>query len=210
MPGNNSVYGSATRYIPEAVWNESASNGGSGLWAGGGGASIAYTKPSWQTGPGVPADGKRDVPDVSLTAAGHDGYVIVESGGMEAIAGTSASAPSFAGLMALVNQKTGARQGLANAILYPLAVNQAAGGAAIFHDTIAGNNSVPGVTGFAATAGYDRASGLGSVDATLLVDHWTDAAKTPTASLSMSASSTALTVKVGSRCKQPLLRLRLT
>ncbi|HEX4773586.1 MAG TPA: protease pro-enzyme activation domain-containing protein [Bryobacteraceae bacterium] len=197
LPGNNAVYGSATGYIPEAVWNESGFNGGSGLWAGGGGASIAYTKPLWQTGPGVPADGKRDVPDVSLAAAGHDGYVIVESGGMEAIAGTSASAPSFAGLMALVNQKTGAAQGLANAIFYPLAANQAAGGAAIFHDTVAGNNSVPGVSGFAATAGYDRASGLGSVDATLLVNHWADATKTPTASLTLSASSTALTVKIG-------------
>jgi subtilase family serine protease len=155
LPGNNSVYGSATGYIPEAVWNESASNGGSGLWAGGGGASITFTKPSWQTGPGVPADGKRDVPDVSLTAAGHDGYVIVESGYMESIGGTSASAPSFAGLMALVNQKMAARQGLANAVFYPLAANQAAGGAAIFHDTTSGNNSVPGVTGFAAGAGYD-------------------------------------------------------
>src|SRR5206468_12729339 len=116
------------------VWNESASNGGSGLWAGGGGASITFTKPSWQTGPGVPADNKRFVPDVSLTAAGHDGYVIVESGYMESIGGTSASAPSFARLMALIDQKTGARQGLANAVFYPLAVNQAAGGAAIFHD----------------------------------------------------------------------------
>ncbi len=103
-PGNNSVYGSAISYIPEEVWNESGSAGGTGLWAGGGGASIAFAKPSWQTGPGVPADGVRDVPDVSLTAAGRDGYVIVQSGGLMAVGGTSASAPSFAGLMALIDQ----------------------------------------------------------------------------------------------------------
>ncbi len=197
LPGNNAVYGSAIGYIPEAVWNESGSDGGSGLWAGGGGASIAYAKPAWQTGPGVPADGRRDVPDVSLTAAGHDGYVIVQSGSMAAVGGTSASAPSFAGLMALVDQKTNARQGLANVILYPLALNQAAGGAAVFHDIVSGNNTVPGVIGFSATTDYDLASGLGSVDAAVLVNHWTDGTKGTAPAFSLSASSTALTVKLG-------------
>jgi subtilase family serine protease len=63
---------SALSYIPEVTWNESAAGG---LWSSGGGASTIYAKPSWQTGTGVPADGKREVPDVSLGAAGHDGYV---------------------------------------------------------------------------------------------------------------------------------------
>ena len=62
--GNSSAYGSALSYIPEAVWNQSAAAAGSGLWAGGGGPSQIYTKPSWQTGVGVPSDGRRDVPDV--------------------------------------------------------------------------------------------------------------------------------------------------
>jgi uncharacterized membrane protein len=197
LPGNNAVYGSATGYIPETVWNESGSNGGSGLWAGGGGASIAFSKPSWQAGPGVPADGHRDVPDVSLTASGHDGYLIVYGGGLYAEGGTSASAPSFAGLMALVDQKTNARQGLANAVLYPLAASQATGGAAIFHDTKTGNNSVPGVTGFSATTGYDLASGLGSVDAAQMVNHWTDGSKGVAPTISLSASATSLTVISG-------------
>ena len=70
---------SAISYIPEVVWNESGP--GAGLWASGGGASSIYAKPSWQAGMGVPADGKRDVPDVSLTAAGHDGYLIYQEGG---------------------------------------------------------------------------------------------------------------------------------
>ena len=196
QPGNNSTYGSAISYIPEAVWNESASNGGSGLWAGGGGASIIYSKPSWQTGPGVPTDGKRDVPDISLTAAGHDGYLILLYGNLYSVGGTSAAAPSLAGMMALVDQKANARQGLANSVLYPLASRQASGGAAIFHDIASGNNSVPGVPGFSATKGYDLASGLGSVDANLLVTQWADGS-TPTPSITLSASATQVTVAIG-------------
>ena len=194
LPGNSPVNGSAISYIPETVWNESGSNGGSGLWAGGGGVSSVYGKPSWQSGPGVPADGKRDVPDVSLTASGHDAYLVYLYGSLNAISGTSAAAPSFAGLMALVNQKANARQGLANSVLYPLAAKQAAGGAAVFHDITTGNNSVPGVTGFSATAGYDRATGLGSVDANLLVNHWADGSSA--APLSLAATSTTLSMKV--------------
>ena len=197
QPGNSSVQGSAISYIPETVWNESASDGGSGLWAGGGGASIAYSKPSWQAGTGVPADGKRDVPDISMAAAGHDGYLIQLYGGLNSVGGTSAAAPSFAGIMALVDQKAGAAQGLANLVLYPLGVNQSSGGAAVFHDITTGNNSVPGVTGFAATKGYDLGSGLGSVDANLLVNHWSDVAKGAPATLALSASASTLTVAAG-------------
>jgi uncharacterized membrane protein len=198
-PGNNTTtYGSAISYIPEMVWNESGTvSGGSGLWSGGGGASIIYTKPSWQTGAGVPADGQRDVPDVSLTAAGsHDGYLIWLGGALNSVGGTSAAAPSFAGMMALVIQKTAAHQGAINPILYPLATKQASGGAAVFHDTTLGNNSVPGQTGFSATTGYDRASGLGSVDANLLVNHWNDVSPA-TPSITLTASSTSVTVIAG-------------
>jgi len=195
LPGNNALMGSATGYIPETVWNESGSNSGSGLWGGGGGVSIYFAKPTWQAGPGVPADGHRDVPDVSLSASGHDGYLITLDGALNAVGGTSAAAPSFAGMMALVDQKANARQGLANAILYPLATNQASGGAAVFHDITTGNNTVPGVKGFSATAGYDMGSGLGSVDANLLVNHWTDGSNV--AALTLTAPSTPLTLPIG-------------
>lgn len=173
---NATTLASVLSYIPETTWNES---GTASLAAGGGGASTIYTKPSWQNGVGVPADGKRDVPDVSLTAAMHDGYTVVQGGEMGFIfqvGGTSAATPSFAGLIALVNQKYNAAQGCINPLLYPLAVKQAAGGASIFHDITTGNNSVPGQTGFSAGAGYDQATGLGSVDANNLVNHWNDAA----------------------------------
>ncbi len=172
---NNASGGSALSYIPEVAWNESASNGGSDLWATGGGASAYYPKPAWQSGAGVPADGKRDVPDVALAAAGHDGYLVDILGSLYLVGGTSAASPTFAGLMALVNQKTGARQGNANTTLYALASLAASGGAQLFHGTTCGNNSVPGVGGFTAGSHYNQATGLGSADAFVLVNHWTDA-----------------------------------
>jgi subtilase family serine protease len=67
---NSSTSGSARSYIPEAAWNESSSTG---LGSTGGGASAFYAKPPWQSGPGVPNDNARDIPDVSFSAALHDG-----------------------------------------------------------------------------------------------------------------------------------------
>ncbi|MGO9127778.1 MAG: protease pro-enzyme activation domain-containing protein [Terriglobales bacterium] len=188
-PSNTGTMGSALSYIPEAVWNASAV---SGLWAGGGGVSALYAKPTWQNGLGVPADGKRDVPDVSLSAAVHDGYLIFMNGDNLVSGGTSAASPSFAGLMALVVQRMSARQGNANTVFYSLANNQRSGGAAVFHDVKTGNNSVPGVTGFSATAGYDPASGLGSVDASVLVNHWKDAAGAAALHLSLSTGEVSV------------------
>jgi subtilase family serine protease len=71
----------------------------------------------------------------------HDGYLIYEyEGGLLSAGGTSFSTPSFAGLMALVNQKAGGRQGLPNPVLYALASHQASGGANVF------NELQPGIT----------------------------------------------------------------
>jgi subtilase family serine protease len=194
--------GSAISYIPEVVWNESALNGGTGLDASGGGVSVIYAKPAFQTGPGVPSDGMRDVPDVSLSAANHDGYLIIQghtatASGMISVGGTSAAAPSFAGLMALVVQKTGSAQGNANTVFYSMGANQQAGGTAVFHDITSGNNSVPGVTGFSAGVGYDLATGWGSVDAANLVNFWNNNA-VPTPDFSMSASPSNVGVNQGS------------
>jgi subtilase family serine protease len=195
---NGSGGESAIGYIPEVAWNES---GSTGLWSTGGGVSTTYAKPSWQTGLGVPADGKRDVPDVALTGAGHDAYLVQVSGALYAFSGTSAASPSFAGLLALVAQKTGARLGNANPELYSLAAAQhTSGGAAVFHDLTSGSNTVPGVTGFTAAAGYDQTTGLGSVDAAKLVTSWstgTTTTATPALTLTVSSSSVALS-KTGS------------
>lgn len=188
-------YESALGYIPEEVWNESASNGGSGLWASTGGISTTYPQPSWQKGvAGASAsNGMRAVPDVAMSASSHDGYVIVEDGSYWIIGGTSAASPSFAGVMALVVQGQGGKgQGNANPGLYALL------GAAKnpFHATPSGNNTVPGVTGFTASGvAYNLATGLGSVDGALLVSGW-GTASTPAAganfALTQSATSGSL------------------
>ncbi len=186
---------SALQYIPENVWNESGNvAGGADLWSGGGGVSSIYAKPAWQTGAGVPADGMRDVPDVSVTAASHDGYAIYLNNQLYAVAGTSASTPSLAGVMAMAVEKTGGRLGNANPALYALGGAQQNGGTAVFHDVTTGNNSVPGVTGENAGVGYDLASGLGSVDAAMLVNNWPSSS---TPALQMSLSSTMVSVVQG-------------
>ena len=112
-----------------------------------------YPKPSWQTGSGVPSDAVRDLPDVSLFAADGLNYsfypICAEDADCQApsgdnlvqisgVGGTSASAPSFAGMMALVNQQYGP-QGQANFVLYPLKTQFPAA----FHDVTHGTNSVP-------------------------------------------------------------------
>jgi hypothetical protein len=192
---------SAKSYIPEMAWNESANvSGGSGLWASSGGASTVYTKPSWQVCVGVPANNVRYVPDISLTAAGHDGYLVIQGhtstvSGLGAVGGTSASSPSFAGLMALVVQKTGQRWGNANTKFYPLANAQyASGGTVMFHDVTSGNNSVPGVTGFSCGTGYDAVTGVGTVDANAFV---TNFAGTPTPNFTLAASPTSVSIVQG-------------
>ncbi len=170
---NGSGLSSALSYIPEVAWNESGWSGG--LWASGGGASTLYSKPSWQTAPGVPADGKRDVPDVALHGSIQDAYVVQVQGNIFYASGTSAAAPSLASVMALVNEHKGTAQGNANPVFYALANQQLSGnGAAVFHDITSGTNSVPGATGFNAGTGYDETTGLGSIDASVLVNHWSD------------------------------------
>ena len=198
---NASNQSSAKSYIPEMAWNESGNvSGGSGLWASSGGASSVYTKPSWQVCVGVPANNVRYVPDISLTAAGHDGYLVIQGhtstvSGLGAVGGTSASSPSFAGLMALVVQKTGQRWGNANTKFYTLANAQyASGGTVMFHDVTSGNNSVPGVTGFSCGTGYDAVTGVGTVDANALVNNFTG---TPTPNFTIAASPTSVTLVQG-------------
>ena len=106
-----------------------------------GGTCQGYAKPSWQTGVvGIPNDGVRDIPDVSLFAAnglwGHY-YVIcwtdTANGGAPCLGapsgwagagGTSFSSPILAGIQALVNQKQGGAQGNPNYVYYKLAANE--------------------------------------------------------------------------------------
>jgi subtilase family serine protease len=186
---NNSNGGSALSYIPEMVWNDTATDGS--LAASGGGVSTLFSKPSWQVGAGVPPDGQRDVPDLALNAsADHDGYLICSrsscvdgfrrsDGTLNIIGGTSAAAPTFAGVVALLVRQTNQPQGNVNPILYGLAATTPNA----FHDITMGDNMVPctqgskdcpgsGMIGFSAGPGYDLTTGLGSVDVGALAAAW--------------------------------------
>lgn len=198
------VISSATGPIPEQVWNESST---SGLAAGGGGSSAFFTKPVWQTGNGVPPDSARDVPDLALNAAsGHDGYLFCSQGSctngfrnrsnnLNVVGGTSVGAPSFSGILALVQQKIGSRIGNANPTIYGLATISG-----VFHDTMSGNNDSPclagtpncpngGNIGYTATQGYDLATGWGSIDAFNFVNNWTSVTPAGTINATNNVSS---------------------
>jgi subtilase family serine protease len=195
---NNATTGeSALSYIPEMAWNESSNDPNDVLlYAGSGGVSSIYAKPTWQTAPGVPNDGARDLPDISLSASLHDGYLVCLNGNcgygdyFYTFGGTSASSPAAAGIMALVNQKMGGQpQGMANYVFYRLASVPG-----IYHDTSKGNNKVPDqngqyTVGYNAASGYDLATGLGSMDVNALVNHWKAVAS--------SGAGTAITLALG-------------
>ena len=187
------------------------------------GAAVGYPKPAWQTGTGVPADKVRDIPDLSLYASNGANYsfypICAEPGDcttlnsanaatITGVGGTSTSAPSMAGIQALVNQSAKSWQGQANFIYYPLAATQPS----VFRDITVGGNEVlcyPGTlncvqgkaktitagyyveNGNAAGVGYDLASGLGSVDVANLIKHWSSVTLRHTAT-TLSVSPTTL------------------
>src|SRR5271166_718870 len=208
---NNSNGGSALSYIPEMVWNDTVADGS--LAASGGGVSTLFSKPSWQAGAGVPADGQRDVPDLALnSSADHDGYLICSRSScvngfrrsdqtLNVIGGTSAAAPTFAGIVALLIQQTNQPQGNVNPILYGLATTAPNA----FHDVTMGDNMVPctqgskdcpssGMIGFSAGPGYDLTTGLGSVDVGALAAAWNG----PTnPDFRVTAQSTSLAITAG-------------
>jgi kumamolisin len=155
----------------EVVWNDQASGGG----ATGGGVSTVFPLPTWQTNAGVPAvhkkkpkktkqapkkaaaapqaaasGGGRGVPDVAGDASPETGYQILVDGQQEVVGGTSAVAPLWAGLIALLNQQLGRNLGFLNPQLYPLAE-------APFFDVTSGSNGA-----FSAGTGWDPCTGLGS------------------------------------------------
>jgi hypothetical protein len=144
MLGHHGGCGARARAAFPDVWNDTPLvNGFSG---GGGGASILFPKPYWQTGPGVPDDKARDVPDISLSAsAEHVGYQVYVYGDLYAVGGTSASAPSLAGVVALLNQHLVSKSvltkpglGNINPTLYRLGQSPNN----IFHDVTTGDNAV--------------------------------------------------------------------
>ncbi|MGC2618659.1 MAG: Ig-like domain repeat protein, partial [Acidobacteriaceae bacterium] len=206
-------------------------NGQTLIVAGGGGSSLVYPKPAFQTSL-TPKDSARDLPDVSFLAGNglyQTTWVVcgdnkVDTGSQYAtsfdcvetngtfsndttfigVGGTSAAAPAFAGMLALVSQSQGgARLGQADGVLYQLAQSKYS---SVFHDITTGDNSVLCVSGstncgsndflagYNAGTGYDLASGLGSVDVKNLITNWTTVKlASTTTSLQLNSSTAAYT-----------------
>ncbi|HTT77075.1 MAG TPA: protease pro-enzyme activation domain-containing protein [Candidatus Binataceae bacterium] len=171
--------------LEERAWNDSDDPNGRYPFplggASGGGASVIFAKPAYQVGEGVPDDGARDVPDISLMASPYyPGMVVADDKScvttgcsgkgpviFDAYGGTSVSSPAFAGVVKLIEQIQGERLGNINPRLYTLANSGLAANG--FRDIISGDNSfnnslVHRVTGFEAGPGYDQTTGWGSVD----------------------------------------------
>jgi Pro-kumamolisin, activation domain len=195
---NPTTLESALSYIPEGAWNEPLnSNGYTQAAATGGGVSTIIVTPSWQAGNGVPsARAGRYTPDIAFSAADHDGYLgCFAAGGGSCVngsngtpfvvfSGTSAAAPSMAGVAALLDQSKGAAQGNLNPDLYLMGISVptvfhqvsiASSGVASCSVSVPSmcNNSIPspteltgGQAGFTlgATGGYSEVTGLGSLD----------------------------------------------
>ena len=144
----------------EVVWNDTAQGGG----ATGGGISDVFALPSWQDGAKVPPSanpgGKigRGVPDVSGDADPSTGYSVRVDGKNEVFGGTSAVAPLWSGLVALLNQKLGQAIGFLNPLAYEKLFS-ASSTTDDFHDITSGNNGA-----YSAGVGWDPCTGLGSPD----------------------------------------------
>jgi kumamolisin len=155
--GGTTLQASNGQIVNETVWNNPM--GG----ATGGGVSNVFPLPAWQQNFNVPppsgASGGRGVPDVAGDADPGTGYNILVDGQRAVFGGTSAVAPLWAGLIAILNQQMGKPIGFLNPLIYQQAVEAAA-----FHDISEGSNGT-----FTAAPGWDPCTGLGSPDGNQLL-----------------------------------------
>jgi kumamolisin len=161
--GATSIKVSGNRIAAESVWNQRAADTEQDSFgSSGGGISDFFPVPPYQAKISLPKDistGKkgRGVPDVSGDGDPASGYLVRVDGEEFPIGGTSAVAPLWAGLIALINQKIGHRAGFINPLLY-------ARPAALRDVTIGDNKVGNGKLGYDAAEGWDPCTGLGSPD----------------------------------------------
>lgn len=209
---------SAMGYIPEGGWNEPMANSKPQVAGSGGGVSAFIATPSWQKGLGVPAERSgRYTPDVSFSASCHDAYfACMAAAGASCVpnnqgqfyfvgfCGTSASAPSMAGVAALLDETKGSAQGNLNAEIYAMAQNSPSS----FHDATPEtsgvescdlntpsmcNNSTPGQQGYELATGYDMVTGVGSPDIANFIANFAGALAVHTqGSVAVSASNVTI------------------
>jgi kumamolisin len=157
--GGTKLAGAGDTITSEVVWNEATNS------ATGGGVSDFFPRPDYQNAAGVPASANdrahtgRGVPDVAGNADPDSGYQVRIDGQDAVIGGTSAVAPLWAGLIALLNQQLGKPVGFLNPLIYADGV-----GASAFNDIILGNNGA-----YAAAPGWDACTGWGSPDGAALL-----------------------------------------
>ncbi|HWX01046.1 protease pro-enzyme activation domain-containing protein [Collimonas sp.] len=148
--------GSNNAWSSESVWScsdwqscQQSANGGAG-----GGPSTTESAPSWQVSAGVGSSSSRGVPDISLDADPSSGALVLINGSATQIGGTSLAAPLFTGFWARVQSANN------NSLPFPATAiyQKAAANPSMFHDITSGNQ------GYAAKAGWDYASGYGSLN----------------------------------------------
>jgi len=145
--GTTLTLGTNNVVTSEVAWSES-----------GGGVSVVFSRPSWQTGTGVPTGTMRCVPDVAAAADPQQGAVIVVNGAQAVFGGTSWSTPVWAAFCALIDQHRGTPIGLLNPKIYPLM------GTSAVRDITSGSNGT-----YSAGAGYDLVTGIGVPDVSALM-----------------------------------------
>jgi subtilase family serine protease len=161
-------------YIAETAWGLPFGDPGSQFQASGGGFSRVFARPGYQDD--VPGTGAtRGVPDVSSDASPHTGLALVIAGGgnytIRNSGGTSATAPLWAGLIAVADQYSGRHLGFVNPAIYR--IGRSARYHEAFHDVTTGDNTVSfpprTITGYRAAPGWDPVTGWGSPNASVLV-----------------------------------------
>jgi kumamolisin len=156
--GGTTLVASGSSISSEVVWNDTSAQEG----ATGGGVSTVFNLPSYQSSANVPAQPEtnfvgRGVPDVAGNADPSTGYAVRVNGSDEVVGGTSAVAPLWAALIALMNQQLTTPAGFLNPKIYPL-------GESVFRDITTGNNDDSGLGYYQAGTGWDACTGLGSPD----------------------------------------------
>lgn len=149
--GGTTLMASGNAIQSEVVWNDGSQGG-----ATGGGVSVLFPRPDYQSKISLTGKG-RGVPDVAGNADPNTGYIIQVDGQRMVIGGTSAVAPLWAGLTALLNQAAGKNLGSLNSILYGLPANT-------LRDITSGNNGT-----YVARVGWDACTGLGTPDGAKLI-----------------------------------------
>ncbi len=186
--GGTTLKASGKTISSETVWNETAKKEG----ATGGGVSNFFPLPSYQSSSGVPQQPEtrfvgRGVPDLSGDADPATGYQVLVDGQATVVGGTSAVAPLWAALVALLNQQIGKPVGFINPKLYALKET-------VFQDITTGDNDDGKLGYYKAQAGWDPCTGLGTPNGAALLKAFsttTGSQRTPLPGSSPEHTSTA-------------------